>query len=106
MHLHEVLASARKSKIYAYLMNTKPKSASERLTLMSDKYPMSLRRRTESRQVANFQSLRKIHGKIVVAIERALQPMFNRDGSLIPIPVRKSGADGDRCRSRDRFSQS
>ena len=68
---------------------------------MSRKYPMSLHDRTESRQVTS--SLRQIHGQIVVTIERTLQRIFNRDGSLIPIPV-KAVADWrrlDRCRSRD-----
>ena len=70
---------------------------------MSGTYPMSLHRRTESRRAKRIQSLRQIHGQIVVAIERTLQRMFNRDGSLIPIPV-KAVADRrrlDQCRSRD-----
>ena len=66
---------------------------------MSGKYPMSLHRRTESRQVKRIQSLRQIHDQIVVAIERTLQRMFNRDGALIPIPV-KAVADRRRLDQR------
>ena len=71
--------------------------------LMSGKYPMSLHRRTESRQDKPIQSLEQIYDQIVVAIERTLQHMFNRDGALIPIPVR-AVADRrrlDQRRSRD-----
>ena len=70
---------------------------------MSGNAPMSLHRRTEAGRAERIESLRQIRGQIVVAIERALQRMFNRDGSLIPIPVR-AVADRrrlDRCRSRD-----
>jgi hypothetical protein len=70
---------------------------------MSGIDPINLHRRTESRQAERIQSLRQIHGRIVVAIGRALQRMFDRDGSLIPIPVR-AVADRrrlDRRRSRD-----
>ena len=62
---------------------------------MSGTYPMRLHR-TE-----RIQSLRQIHGQIVVAIERTLQRMFNRDGSLIPIPVR-AVTDRQRLNRRSR----
>ena len=56
--------------------------------LMSGKYPMSLHRRTDSRQVKRIQSLRQIRDQIVVSIARTLHRIFNRDGALIPIPVK------------------
>lgn len=70
---------------------------------MSGIYPVSLHRRIEGWRVERIQSLRQIRGQIVVAIERTLQRLFNRDGSLIPIRV-KAAADQrrlQRCRSRD-----
>lgn len=59
---------------------------------MSRKYPMSFYRHIERRWA-----------EIVVATERALQRMFDRDGSLIPIPVRAVADQRrpDRRRSRD-----
>lgn len=62
---------------------------------MSGKYPTSFQRRVERRWA-------KRSGQIVAAIERTLQRLFNRDGSLIPIPVR-AAADRRRPdrRSRD-----
>jgi hypothetical protein len=71
--------------------------------LMSGIYPTRLHRRIERRRAERVQSLRQIHGRIVAAIEHTLHCMFNRDGSLIPIPV-KAVADRrrlDRCRLRD-----
>ena len=70
---------------------------------MSGKYPMSFHRRIERRWTERIASLRQIRGQIVVATERTFQRMFNRDGSLIPIPVRAVAGRRrlDRCRSRD-----
>ena len=48
----------------------------------------SFHRRIERRWAQPMRSLGQIHGKIVVAAERALQWVFGNNGSLIPIPVR------------------
>lgn len=62
---------------------------------MSGKYPKNFQPRTERRWAERS-------GQIVAAIERTLQRLFNRDGSLIPIPV-KAAVDRRRVdrRSRD-----
>lgn len=71
--------------------------------LMTGKYPSSFYRRVERSWAGRIKSLRQIRGQIVVATERTLQRMFNRDGSLIPIPVRavSDRQRRDRGRSRD-----
>lgn len=70
---------------------------------MTGKYPLSFHRRIERRWAERIKSLKQIRGQIVVATERTLQRMFNRDGSLIPIPVRAVAVRQrlDRNRSRD-----
>ena len=69
--------------------------------LMSRAYPISLHRRTECRRTERIHPLRQIHGQIFVAVERTLQRMFNRDGSLVPIPVRTVDRQRLDRRSRD-----
>jgi hypothetical protein len=54
---------------------------------MSAIYPLSVHRRIERQWVERINSLRQIHGQIVVGTERTLQRVFNNDGSLIPISV-------------------
>ena len=64
---------------------------------MSRNYPLSLLRRAE-----RIQSLRQIHGRIVVAVERELRRLLSNEGSLIPIPIRVVDQRRlDRRRSRD-----
>ena len=98
---------ARKSKINAYLIKwMNDKHARDRVSevdLMSEKYPMSFDLRIERRSAERIASPGPIRGQIVAAIERTLQRMFNRDGSLIPIPVRAVANRQrlDRRRSRD-----
>jgi hypothetical protein len=60
-------------------------------------------RRIERQRGERMKSLRQIYGQVIVAIERALQRVFNKDGSLIPIPVRTvvDRRRLDRYRSRD-----
>jgi hypothetical protein len=58
---------------------------------MSAKYPLNVHRRIERQWAERFKSL---SGRIVVATERTLQRVFNKQrvfnnrGSLIPVPVR------------------
>jgi len=49
-------------------------------------YPLNLR--IGGVWAERIKSLGQIHGQIVVATERALQRLFNYEGSLIPIPIR------------------
>jgi hypothetical protein len=64
---------------------------------MSRNYPLSLLRRA-----GRIQSLRQIHGRIVVAVERELRRLLSNEGSLIPIPIRVVDQRRlDRRRSRD-----
>lgn len=53
---------------------------------MSSKYPLNLR--IEAAWAERIKSLGQIQSQIVVATERALQRLFNNEGSLIPIPIR------------------
>ena len=69
---------------------------------MSRKYQLSLLRRIERPLAERIMSLRQIHGRIVVAVERELRRLFNNEGSLIPIPIRVVDQGRvDRRRSRD-----
>jgi hypothetical protein len=69
---------------------------------MSRNYPLSLLRRAELSLVERIQSLRQIHGRIVVAVERELRRLLSNEGSLIPIPIRVVDQRRlDRRRSRD-----
>ena len=69
---------------------------------MSRKYQLSLLRRIERPLAEPIMSLRQIHGRIVVAVERELRRLFNNDGSLMPIPIRVVDQRRvDRRRSRD-----
>jgi hypothetical protein len=69
---------------------------------MSRNYPLSLLRRAERPLVERIQSLRQIHGRIVVAVERELRRLLSNEGSLIPIPIRVVDQRRlDRRRSRD-----
>jgi hypothetical protein len=56
--------------------------------LMSAIYPLSVHRRIERRWAERINSLRQIHGHIVVGTERTLQRVFNNDNSMRPVPVR------------------
>jgi hypothetical protein len=58
------------------------------IDLMSAIYPLSVHRRIERQWAERINSLRQIHGEIIVGTERTLQRVFNNDGSLIPVPVR------------------
>ena len=68
---------------------------------MSAVYPVSVYRRIEKAVSECIKSLRKIHGRFVVATKRTLQHEFNNDGSLIPVSVRKVGRRLDEFRPRD-----
>jgi hypothetical protein len=74
--------------------NTNPSKAyshAERVSeidLMSAIYPLSVHRRIERQWAERINSLRQIHGQIVVGTERTLQRVFNNDGSLIRVPIR------------------
>jgi hypothetical protein len=61
------------------------------------------RRRIERRWAGCVKSLTRLRSQIVVATERILQRMFNKDGSLIPVPVRTvvDRRRLDQCRSHD-----
>lgn len=88
MYLHKYLH--RGSQKQNQCLSRTTKLAGEHVSevdLMSGIYSMSLHRRTV-RRAERIQSLRQIPGQIVVGIERTLHRMFNRDGSLIPIPVK------------------
>ena len=69
---------------------------------MSRNYPLRLLRRIERPLVESIKSLRQIHGRIVVAVERELRRLLSNEGSLIPIPIRVVDQRRlDRRRSRD-----
>jgi hypothetical protein len=68
---------------------------------MSAVYPVSVYRRIEKAVSERIKSLRQIQGQFVAAAERALQPEFNNDGSLIPVQVRTVGRRLDEFRRRD-----
>jgi hypothetical protein len=55
---------------------------------MSAIYPLSVHRRIERQWAERTNSLRQIHGQIVVGTERTWQRVFNNDGSLNPVPAR------------------
>ena len=55
---------------------------------MSVRYPLSLHSRIERQWAECISSLRRIRSQIVAATELTLQRSFNKDGSLIPVPVR------------------
>jgi len=55
---------------------------------MSARYPLSVHRRIERRWAECINSLRQIHGQIIVGTERVLQSVFNNEGSLSLDPVR------------------
>ncbi len=57
---------------------------------MSAIYPLSVHRRIERQWAERINSLRQIHGQIVVGTERTLQRVFNNGGLLIPFPVRRA----------------
>jgi hypothetical protein len=54
---------------------------------MSAIYPLSVHRRIERQWAERINSLRQIHGQMVVGAERKLQRVFNNKGSPIPVPV-------------------
>lgn len=93
----------RKSKNQRLFSGKYARERVSEVDLMTGKYPSSFYRRVERSCAGRIKSLRQIRGQIVVATERTLQRMFNRDGSLIPIPVRavSDRQRRDRCRSRD-----
>jgi hypothetical protein len=55
---------------------------------MSAIYPLSVQRRVERQWAERINSLRQIHGQIVVGTERTLRRVVNNDSSLIPVPIR------------------
>jgi hypothetical protein len=55
---------------------------------MSAVYPLSVHRRVERQWAERINSLRQIHGRIVIGTERTLQRVFNNDGSLILVSIR------------------
>jgi hypothetical protein len=69
---------------------------------MSAIYPLSVHRRIERQWAERVNSLRQIHGQIVVGTERTLQRVFNNKGSLISIPVRAIVDRGQLDQSRPR----
>jgi hypothetical protein len=56
--------------------------------LMSAIYPLSVHRRIDRQWAERINSLRQIHGQVVVETERPLQGVFNNDDSVIPVPVK------------------
>jgi hypothetical protein len=69
---------------------------------MSAIYPLSIHRRIERQWAERLNSLRKIHGQIVVGTERTSQRVFNNDDSVIPVPVRAiMDRQHDQSRPRD-----
>ena len=54
---------------------------------MNDELPLSLHRHVKRGWAKSITPLRQISGQVVQATERTLRRMFNRDGSLVPIPV-------------------
>ena len=69
---------------------------------MSAIYPLSVHRHIERQWAERVNSLRQIHGQIVVGTERTLQRVFNNKGSLISIPVRAIVDRGQLDQSRPR----
>jgi len=70
---------------------------------MSAIYPLSVHRRIDRQWAERINSLRQIHGQVVVETERPLQGVFNNDDSVIPVPV-KAAVDRrqlDRSRPHD-----
>jgi hypothetical protein len=55
---------------------------------MSAVYPLSVHRRVERQWAERINSLRQIHGQIVIGTERTLQRVFNNHGSLILVSIR------------------
>jgi len=55
---------------------------------MSAIYPLSIHRRIERQWAERINSLRQIRGQIVVGTKRTSQRLFNKDDSVIPVPVR------------------
>jgi hypothetical protein len=51
-------------------------------------YPLDVHRRPIRKGAERISWPRQIHSQMVVAIERALQRLFNNAGALVPIPVR------------------
>jgi hypothetical protein len=68
---------------------------------MSAIFPLNFHRRIQRRWVGRIKSLRQLRGQIVVATERTVQRMFNKDGSLIPVPVRTAVDRRQPGQSRD-----
>lgn len=70
---------------------------------MNPKHQLSLLRRLQRPLAEGITSLRHIHGRIVVSIERELRRLFNDEGSLIPVPIPTAASRRrlDRRRSRD-----
>jgi hypothetical protein len=106
-------AGAGKSEISAYLIGLDDaRGAQERVSgvdlmssLMSDligsRYAMSLHRRMERQRVECTRSLRRFADLILAATERSLKRAFNRDGSLLPVPVRTDQRRFRRYRPHD-----
>jgi hypothetical protein len=103
----ECTSPTRKSRTSAYLTTLKNRGA--RNGRVSEVAPMraeqllSLHRRIERGWAGCMTSLEQIRDQVVVATEHALQWMFRRDGSSIPIPVTvvAGGLQRYRRRSRD-----
>jgi hypothetical protein len=55
---------------------------------MSAVYPLSVHGRVERQWAERINSLRQIHGQIVIGTERTLQRVFNNDRSLILVSIR------------------
>jgi hypothetical protein len=65
-------------------------------------YLLSLRRGGERGWAGRITSLRQIRDEVVVASGHALQLMFGRDGSPIPIPVKVVAGRSQLYRRRSR----
>src|SRR5450755_1407083 len=78
------LRSQRERKNLEYIFS---RSVSE-VDLMSAVYPLSFHRRVERQWAGRINSLRQIHGQIVIGTERTLQRVFNNDCSLILVSIR------------------
>jgi hypothetical protein len=87
----ECTSPTRKSRASAYLTTMKNRGARNRrvseVDLMRAEYLLSLHRRVERGWAGCMKSLEQIRDQVVGATEHALQWMFGRDGSSIPIPV-------------------
>lgn len=70
---------------------------------MNRKHQSSLLGRIERRLAEGIKSLRRVHGRIVVSVERELRRLSSNEGSLIPIPIPTTVNQRrpDRRRSRD-----